>query len=339
MKTSSKFLIASFFALVACSLTASAQEKQAQVGFRFLSNPVSAEFVGRGTAGITTTHSSDAIFWNPAMLGWSQSTVDVSLHNTQGIVDINYNAVSASVKLGDFGVLGFSFLAMDYGSFYSTYAIKEVDGGYVETGTFSPYAQSIGIAFSQKMNDRFSYGVQVKYAYQDLGDAWVWVQHAGDSIGGLGKRKYDKGIFAFDAGTMYDFDWHGLRFGATLQNISGEVKYEYESFPLPFSVNFGVSIRPLTFISGDEEVKNLIVNIESHHPRDYGENMKYGLEYNFLDLLALRAGYMTNLDERGFTAGIGVRQEISGFPIRVDYAYEPFGILNDVHFISLGVSY
>jgi hypothetical protein len=48
---------------------------------------------------------------------------------------------------------------------------------------------------------------------------------------------------------------------------------------------------------------------------------------------------MSNYDERGFTAGVGVRQSVSGTNLRVDYAYEPFGIFGAVHFISLGISY
>jgi NADH:ubiquinone oxidoreductase subunit E len=35
----------------------------------------------------------------------------------------------------------------------------------------------------------------------------------------------------------------------------------------------------------------------------------------------------------------GLRQEISGIPLRVDYAFEPFGVLGNRHFISVGFSY
>src|SRR5512135_2048822 len=94
--------------------------KKAQVGFRFLENPISAEIVGRGATGVTlaTDANAAAIFWNPALLGWNTSTVDVSLHRTQGIADINVNAVAAAVDLWGFGVLGVSLVMLDYGDFY-----------------------------------------------------------------------------------------------------------------------------------------------------------------------------------------------------------------------------
>jgi hypothetical protein len=310
-------------------------QKKAQVGFRFLENPVSAEVVGRGTAGLTNTYTSNAIFWNPALLGWIDQSVDASVHYTDGIANINYNAAAGSIRLGDFGVLGFSLLSMDYGTFYTTYAVdRSVDEkGYVETGTFSPYAYALGAAFSQKMNDRFSYGVHVKYAYQDLGKAWVAVNDT------IGKRKYDNGAWVLDVGAFYDFLYNGIRFGATLQNISREVKYENEAFPLPFAVSFGLSVTPLTFFSDDQQMKDLTLSVEMRHPRDFGQRIKYGLEYKLFDMFTARAGFQTNADERGLTAGVGVKQEVSGFPVRVDYAYEPFGIFGGVHFISLGVSY
>ena len=46
-----------------------------------------------------------------------------------------------------------------------------------------------------------------------------------------------------------------------------------------------------------------------------------------------------NYDERGWTVGAGVKQQLADFPIRFDYAYEPFGILGARHFLSLGVGY
>ena len=337
MRASLKNLIIMLFAVAILSDIAGAQiVKQAQVGFRFLDNPVSAEVVGRGGVGITTTYTSNAIFWNPGMLGWVQPTGDLSVNYTQGIADINYGAIAASFRVGDFGVIGLSILNMDYGTFYSTYAVdKSVNPlGYVETGTFSPKAYAVGIAFSQKMSDHFSYGIHIKNVEQNLGNAWV------ESDNEITRHsKYKQNVWAMDVGTFYDFLYHGIRFGATLQNISREVQYENESFPLPFAVSFGFAITPLSFISDDADMKALTLNFETKHPRDFGEKVKYGAEYTVFDALTARLGYMTNYDERGFTAGVGVHQLVSGTPLRVDYAYEPFGIFGAVHFITLGISY
>ena len=314
--------------------------KKAQVGFRFLENPISAEVVGRGSVGVVTTTTVNSIFWNPALLGWMPRDVEVALNHTQGIADINYNAVAAGLRLGDLGVVGISALAMDYGTFYGT--VRSANSqGYEETGTFTPSALMVGIAFSQKVSTHFSFGVHGKYAHQDLGDATV--STAGSSLSDpaltLEKRNYTKDVAALDVGAYYEFLYNGITFGAVLQNISPELTYENEAFPLPFAVSFGVTVKPLSFFMEEDSTNSLILCFESRHPRDFGEKVKFGVEYRFLNMFAARAGYTLNYDERSWSAGVGVYREISGFPLRLDYAYEPFGILGSRHYLSLIMSY
>lgn len=325
--------------IVSCTLSAQITKK-AQVGFRFLENPVSAEVMGRGAVGVVTTSTANGIFWNPALLGLIESSVDVSFNHTRGIADINYNAGAAAIRLADFGVLGISVLAMDYGTFYGTMRAAN-EQGYVETGTFSPTALAVGTAFSQKVSDRFSYGVHVKYVHQDLGDAWV--STTGDSLTdplfSPGKRKYKSDALAFDVGAYYDFLYKGIRFGASLQNVSREFKYESQEFPMPFAVSFGVTVEPLDFFFEKDSIHAVMLNFESRHPRDFGEKAKFGAEYRFMDMFVARVGYMGNYDERGWTLGVGVKKKLAEIPVRVDYAYEPFGIFGSAHFISVGFSY
>ncbi len=308
-------------------------EKKAQTGFRFLENPVSAEVVGRGTIGVVNTFSSNAIFWNPSLLAFSSTDYNISINHTKGIADINYNAVAASINLFDFGVIGFSLLSMDYGTFNSTVRLGE--NGYIDMGTFSPTAIAVGTAFSQKISDHFSYGVHLKYARQNLGEAFVIPR--GDSV--LSKKEYELDVFALDVGAYYDFLVSGIKFGATLQNISKELKYETQQFPLPFAISFGAAIEPLELFYGKNPLHTLIISFESRHPRDFGEKVKFGAEYHFSDFFIARLGYVTNYDERSWTAGVGFKQQISDFPISIDYAFQPFGILGDVHYISLGIGY
>jgi hypothetical protein len=313
--------------------------KKAQVGFRFLENPVSAEVVGRGTIGVTSTLSANSIFWNPSELGWVSSAVDLEVNHTQGIADINYNAAAAAIRIGNMGVVGVSLLAMDYGTFYGT-RLAANDQGYVETGTFSPSAYAVGLAFSQKISDRFSYGVHLKYVSQNLGDAWVAPTGTSltDANLAITTRQYAQNGLAMDVGAYYDFLYNGIRFGACLQNVSREFRYENEPFPMPFAISFGATVEPFRFFM-DNPKDVFVLSFESRHPRDFSEKLKIGAEYHFFDTVIARFGYATNYDERGLTAGIGVRYSVGDFPVRADYAYQAFGIFGAVHHISLGVSY
>ncbi len=342
MKTRNLILaVVVLLALIEATYAPAQIVKKAQVGFRFLENPISAEAMGRGAVGVAMMTNSNAVFWNPAGVGWIAETVDLSVNYTKGIADINYSSASVALRLWDVGAVAFNAIIMDYGDFYGTRRANN-DAGFEETGTFSPKAFALGIAFSQKISDHFSYGVNLKYAYQNLGS--VWVGTSGKDIGDpnlqITTLDYTLDQPALDIGAYYDFLFHGIRFGAALQNISREIKYETEKFPLPFAVSFAVTIDPLSFfLPPENKSHSLMVSVESRHPRDFNEKVKAGIEYKFEDLLALRTGYMANMDERGFTAGVGVMQTLGGVGMRLDYAYEAFGIFGGVHFISFGAAY
>jgi hypothetical protein len=196
------------------------------------------------------------------------------------------------------------------------------------------------VAFSQKISDRFSYGVHLKYVSQNLGDAWV--APTGTSITdpnlAMSTRQYAQNGLAVDVGAYYDFLYNGIRFGACMQNVSREFRYENEPFPMPFAVSFGATVEPFRFFM-DNPTDVFILSFESRHPRDFSEKLKMGAEYHFFDTFIARFGYATNYDERGLTAGLGVRYSLGDFPVHADYAYQAFGIFGAAHYISLGITY
>lgn len=313
--------------------------KRAQAGFRFLENPVSAEAVGKGGVGVASMMNSNAVFWNPAGIGWIDKTVDLNFNYTKGIADINYFSSSAAFDIWGIGVVALNGIFMEYGDFYGTRRADN-EAGYIDIGTFSPQAMAVGLAFSQKVSNNFSYGVNLKYVYQNLGNTWVGSGASlSDETLKLSEIEYSHGELAVDIGALYDFNYHGVKFGASLQNVSREIQYEEQKFPMPFAVNFGVTVDPVSFFTSDMRDHSFILSIESRHPRDFEEKVKYGLEYKFMDFLTVRTGYMSNMDERGFTAGAGVNHELMNTKVRFDYAYEAFGVFGAVHFFSMGISY
>lgn len=314
--------------------------KKGQVGFRFLENPVSAEAIGRGGMGLITIYNANTVFWNPAGLGWIPGKYDVSLNYTKGIADIDHNAIAAAFQIGRFGVIGLDVLMMNYGDFYGTRRANN-DQGFVDTGTFSPQAYAIGLSFSQKVSDRFSYGVRIKYARQDLGSAWIGVAgiDVDDPALEIEEKSYALAEPSVDIGAIYDFLYHKIRFGAVIQNFSREIKYEDEKFPLPFAVSFGITVDPLSFFSPFEDGSPFLLGFETRHPRDFKEKFKVGAEYVYDNMLIIRSGYMGNYDERGLTMGFGFTRSYMNSKFRLDYAYEDFGIFDAAHTFSFGVTY
>lgn len=306
-------------------------EKKGQAGFRFLENPISAEAVGRGGVGTTMLRNSAALFWNPAGIAWIDDRLDVGIHYTSGIAEMNQMSAAIAYPVRGIGVFGVSVTNMDYGTFYRTRRADN-DQGFEETGTFSPSALAVGVAFGRAMSDRFSFGVQLKVAHQNLGDAWIAPYRLDDTVEDPRLKAYAMTVPAVDVGASYDFQTYGLTFGAAVQNVSQEVRYENEQFPLPFGVRFSLTASPMTMLDFNQEVHDFVIAVESVRGRDFGTRVQTGAEYTFMDVLALRGGYMGGYSERGMTLGLGLRH--SGF--RFDYAFQEFGVFKSVHMISLG---
>ena len=331
-------LVLVLMAIAATSLRG--QVKKGQVGFRFLENQISAEAIGRGGMGIITFKNSNAVFWNPAGLGFIKGKIDFNMNYTKGIADINHSSFVVALPFENIGVVALDLLVMDYGEFYGTRRADN-EQGYVETGTFSPGSYAIGLSISRKVSERFSFGVRLKYARQDLGSAWIAV--AGTDLDDpalkIEQKSYNLGQFAFDVGAVYDFLFRSIRFGAAIQNVSKEIKYEEEKFPLPFAAGFSFMMDPIALIKQEEQQNSLIIGFETRHPRDFNERYMIGAEYNYQNLFILRSGYMGNYDERGFTFGLGVRQEFLNTNLRIDYSYKDFGIFSAEHTFSFGCTY
>jgi len=337
-----RYKIFMVFILLTSSLATTAISeivKKGQVGLRFLQNPVSAEAIGRGGLGLVSFRNSNAVFWNPSGLGWLDGKIDFNASYTQGIADINYSAMVGAYNLGKYGVVALDFLGMDYGEFYGTRRADN-DQGYIDVGTFQPTAFAVGMTYSQKVSNRFSYGIRVKYAYQDLGTALIGTEgtDVDDTTLVIEPKDYKRGEPAIDIGATYDFLSHGIRFGAVVRNFSREIKYERYKFPMPFAVGFSMVVKPLTLFNFDTQRHDLEIGFETEHPRDFKEKVKFGAEYCYNQLLILRTGYMFNYDERGLTFGMGICKEINLVELRLNYAYQDFGIFNSVHTFSIGLT-
>jgi len=79
---------------------------------------------------------------------------------------------------------------------------------------------------------------------------------------------------------------------------------------------------------------------EGSHPADNLEKYNSGLEYSYQDKFSLRLGERLNYDSDGITAGAGLKLPIGeNMDISVDYAYQDFGWLTQIHRFSIGLAF
>ncbi len=341
MKKHNKYYVFILLTLTLCVSSGNAFEKVGTTSFQFLKVMTSARYSAMGDAASAITFNSQSVFFNPAGLSYVKN-IDVAADYLDWFLDISHLAVSAAYTIPGFGTLGFQAIMTDVGEIRVTSvdALGFVGDKYLGyTGeVIQPGAQVFGISYAKKLTEKFSFGLTVKYAREDLG-----VRSTGNIM--------------FDSGLIYDTGFRSIKLAATVRNFGPNVKYideelitRYDAendtsysqiyagkeYPLPQIFNIGISGY---LISGDEslvmdsESQTLLVSFDMVQPRDFDQQYNLGLEYGFKNILFLRGGYKINYDSESFSLGFGIAYS----NIRVDYAYSDFGdYLDSVHRFSLG---
>lgn len=307
-------------------------DKRAQTGLKFLSTSLDARASGMGSALTAELNGSAmSLFYNPGSMAGMENQISVGLGVTQFIADINYSAGAVAYRPsgGNYGVFGISFTSVNYGDFVGTVR-SENEAGYVKSGDYSPTALAIGFGYARSFTDRFSIGAQIKYAAQDLGSFAVDVGT---------NEEFSVNTLAYDFGVVYDTGWKSLVIGVTARNFSSELSYVRENFELPLALQFGAQFNVLDLTSMDTEMHALTVHADLQRPRDFAEHFRFGAEYSFSNLLALRAGFeqLGVSEEQGASFGGGVNLDVGGANIRADYAMTLFGVFGNLNRISFQI--
>lgn len=321
--------------LTSTSGFAQENRKLAQTGFQFLSVVSDARAAALAEAMTSLQIGSGALFFNPAGMAEMTGFIDGTASINKWIADIKHNAFSLAIRPaeGNYGVFGLSVQTVDYGEFYGT-IVNNTDKGYEDTGTFELNAIALGVGYARQLTDRFSIGGQVRWVQQDLGGSSIAVNVRPDPTDSTGVRRIadtsrvDNKLspLVFDFGTQFRTGIKSLVFGMSVRNFSKEVKYAEEGFQAPLVFNLGISMNVMDLVNAGSLDQSLRVSIDATHFRDHPEQIKIGLDYQFMKTFSLRGGYVANNDEDGFSFGAGVSRV--GFAF--DYAYTPFGVFDKV---------
>lgn len=325
-------IIVVLLSLTLCFGSLLAQDKLAQTGMQFLSVIPDARAAALAGAMTTVENYSSALYTNPAMLGDMQNNFDVMFSLNNWIAGIKHHAISAAYQPWDglYGVFAVSVMMVDYGEIEGT-ILAHNEQGFLETGNITPSAYAIGLGYGKALSERFSVGGHVKLVSQDLGPAAASLYADPYS---LKMTSNELSVLAFDFGTVYKTGYKSLAFGMSVQNFSREVEFVEESFQLPLTFNIGVSMNIANLLPADYQTENILFSVDAVHPRSHPEQLKFGLEYTFMDLLSLRLGYISDADEQNMSYGIGLKQ----FGFVFDYAYTPFGVFDKVQRFTLRFS-
>lgn len=311
----------------------SGNKKLAQTGMKFLN--ISPDARASALSGATTAlfmNNSAALFYNPATMAGFKGSLNVSFGRVQWIADINHLYGSAAYQPGggQYGVIGLTFLSVDYGSLKGTIR-AENDQGFLDVGQFQPNAFAFGLGYAKNLSNKFAVGGHVKYVNQDLVGGSV--DFVNDQV--ADSKNLEANVLAFDFGIVYKTGFKRLTFGMNVRNFSEEIEFVQESLQLPLTFEMGISFDLVDLMTLNPEQHAIMLSMDAVHPRDYAEQLDIGLEYRFMNAYSLRMGYTSPTDEQGISLGAGFKQKIAGTGFNLDYAYTPFGVFKEVHRFSL----
>jgi hypothetical protein len=312
------------------------RKKLAQTGMKFLSVSLDPRAAALSDAMTTVQNNSASMLYNPSAMAEMDRLVDYSFGTTRWIADINYIHGTAALSLfdGQYGVLGLSLVAVDYGEFNGT-IVANNDDGYIDVGTYKPTAIALGVGYAKALSQKFSVGGNVRFVRQSMGTAVVTLDASGKAV----TKEHKAEVLSFDFGMLYHTGFKSLDFGMSIRNFSKEIKYIDESFQLPLTFKIGLSMNLMDLTEIDRGMHSLLFAVDAAHPRDYPEQVSIGMEYTFLNTFSIRGGYTFPTDEQEFSAGVGFKQELSDVNFSIDYSYTPFGIFDNVHRVSINIGY
>ena len=270
----------------------------------FLDIPVGAGPASLGGAYTALAENGYAPVWNPAGLGFVALT-EVAAQHLSYLESIRYEFLSFVHPLGAASAFGISAQYLSSGD------IPETDNFGASLGHFSSHYGAYSLALGHAFTERLSVGFSGRYIDAKISDINA---HA----------------FSGDVGTMYRVSSR-LTLAAVAANMGSELHFLEASERLPLAFRVGAAFKPSN---------HWTLTTEGVGRRDGPAGGHFGVQWQALDLLALRAGYRTDTVKElsplaGFATGAGIRVWGSEFA----YAWSPFGALGDTHYFSLRVQF
>lgn len=276
-------------------------------GLSFLKNGFGARNIAMSDLGVVGVNDLTALNYNPALLSEYKAPQVMLTHN-QSIQDMSTQLVGAS-----FSLWGIPFAMGVNNTSINDLEIRTVASDEPQS-YFNAHYMFGSLSTGFEIYENLSFGVTTKYVYENL---------FSDEAAG----------WAFDFGLSYSDIIDGLDVGASYRNIGSLDELRNEATVLPADLRLGLAYG-LAVNSISSEV-NMIGGIQKYTETD-DTHIHVGGEVFYDNIIAMRLGYMTGYESKGFTAGLGLYWEGLNF----DYAFTPYSYgLGSAHTISLMYSF
>ena len=254
--------------------------------------------------------SAEALFNNPAVLGFASRRHFVQAGHTNWIVDTNIQTFGYAFSLGNLGTIGISMMRFDMGTMQGTENAGG-SGGFIRTNEFSAASTAYGLTYARRLTDRFSFGGTVRYATETIAE-------------------YDVSSVVLDFGMLYYTGFRSLRLAGLVQNFGTEGQYLNDPFKMPITFRFGSAMEVIGEVGSPGRVTAIV---EAIHTNNSPERLHAALEVAPIAELMLRGGFKIGYDEEVWSMGVGL--DVPGrHDLGIDFVYGLHGRLGN----SIGFS-
>ena len=285
--------------------------KAGSAGLQFLKIGVGGRESAMGEAFTSLSDDVNAVFWNVAGIGFVTDP-QVTFSHTNWLVESTHDAFALAIPLKSF-VIGLSAISFKIKEFEETTVLEpNGTGNMVGAGDYL-----VGLSLARRFTDKLTIGLQIKYVQEVLDN-----------------RSFENMLF--DIGTIYHTGFRDLKLAFALQHFGPDMVLAEQQFRTPLLFRVGASDKIVA-----SDFHRLVASIELVHPTDASEWINTGVEYTFMNILALRGGYQANDKEQRLTSGFGIMvPEIGKIKTNVDYAYGSFGdIFGATHRLTISLSF
>ena len=305
---------------------------------KFLSIGIGPRANAMGGAFTSVANDASALYWNPA--GAASLTDYEAMFTYTSLfkdLDINLNYAAVVIPAGSIGNFGVAVTALDYGNMNVTTELYPEGTGE----KFSAVSYAFALSYARNITENFTAGITIKYVSEKIFNS---------SANGI----------AVDIGTIFNTPFYGIKFSSIITNygsklqIAGEdllvrhdsdptrkgnnesvdAYYKTEKFELPLKLQIGLSKDFQLF-----EDQRFTIAVDATHPNDNAEYVNVGGELALFDnIFCLRGGYKTLFledSQEGLALGAGLNYTLGILTIGIDYAFQKYNFLGDIH--SFGV--
>jgi len=300
---------------------------------------------GMGDLGVATSTDANSAFYNNAKTPFAKHDVGIGLTYTPWLKDLGLGDVYLLGAAGFYKLNPNQALTASI-RYFSLGNIQFTDGSGSSLGQGQPREWGADFGYSQKLSDRFSLGLALRYIHSNLAagaPSSGTTYKAGTAVAG------DVSLFY----TLAKENGQGWTFGATVTNLGTKIGYTNDAtqkdyipanlsigaaytavFDEQSKVTFGLDLHKLLVpaapaATGDQTTDSTnLVNYRGKTvvsswfssfsgPSQFSLiNISAGAEYSYMDQFFFRAGYYyesaSQGDRKFFTLGVGLKYNVIG---------------------------